>query len=666
MLYLVRNLEQAYDKLKDILKNDKLRIYMFSINSGKIKVDIEKTVEDLKYISSTFYSFYLLEFNSESIKELKSLKELSLKDWQDIFYNFNAENEYSIYSKRLEEKDYEKIISQIKENYLKYNKENYDVKIQSILKKREYSDFLILAKEFYDECILILCLETLYNNYGEERKNDFKEIGFNVEESLYSGISEFLENISSGLETDLDKEKILCFVKKEICKLPIKIEKSIEKDFWSLLNNGLKAKLESKIKAFILFALEKEYILSFISLFYFNIKPLDEITLKDIDELVENLCEIEEYDLKTYFKQIYQDCNKEFQKEKYENDFMEYFFENKKNKNEEENIFPMQKLLENLSFKFNILKRCAIEKIVRYLNLNNFIEEECEKKIKEKLDRTCLRELYEKIDPKNLKNDIWYSYLRYLEESCFEEKKGEEECFYFNDFFRMELFYRREMYKILLEIEIEIKKNPKVTYEELTGSKKGSFTKMKLSQRNIGDKNYERIISYYDKKIFSVRDKDEKEKIEEKKVDFMLKQVLLEKYRNIFDIKMSFDKIKDKNMFYKYENYIELTDIHEVKIDRNGYMKNVNILGESISTFFYQKEKLEKDKIRVGDYYVVKMNDKSKDILLLQFLGELESKLLFRSRTGIESYFFEEIDVRKIKFLEFLEEEKKPKGISVL
>lgn len=288
------------------------------------------------------------------------------------------------------------------------------------------------------------------------------------------------------------------------------------------------------------------------------------------------------------------------------------------------------------------------------------------KKIKEKLDRTCLRELYEKIDPKNLKNDIWYSYLRYLEESCFEEKKGEEECFYFNDFFRMELFYRREMYKILLEIEIEIKKNPKVTYEELTGSKKGSFTKMKLSQRNIGDKNYERIISYYDKKIFSVRDKDEKEKIEEKKVDFMLKQVLLEKYRNIFDIKMSFDKIKDKNMFYKYENYIELTDIHEVKIDRNGYMKNVNILGESISTFFYQKEKLEKDKIRVGDYYVVKMNDKSKDILLLQFLGELESKLLFRSRTGIESYFFEEIDVRKIKFLEFLEEEKKSKGISVL
>lgn len=230
----------------------------------------------------------------------------------------------------------------------------------------------------------------------------------------------------------------------------------------------------------------------------------------------------------------------------------------------------------------------------------------------------------------------------------------------------MELFYRREMYKILLEIEIEIKKNLKVTYEELTGSKKGSFTKMKLSQRNIGDKNYERIISYYDKKIFSVRDKDEKEKIEEKKVDFMLKQVLLEKYRNIFDIKMSFDKIKDKNLFYKYENYIELTDIHEVKIDRNGYMKNVNILGESISTFFYQKEKLEKDKIRVGDYYVVKMNDKSKDILLLQFLGELESKLLFRSRTGIESYFFEEIDVRKIKFLEFLEEEKKSKGISVL
>ena len=73
MLYLVRNLEQAYDKLKDILKNDKLRIYMFSTNSGKIKVDIEKTIEDLKYIS-TFYSFYLLEFNSELIKELKSFE----------------------------------------------------------------------------------------------------------------------------------------------------------------------------------------------------------------------------------------------------------------------------------------------------------------------------------------------------------------------------------------------------------------------------------------------------------------------------------------------------------------------------------------------------------------------------------------------------------------
>lgn len=657
MLYLVRNLEQAYDKLKDILKNDKLRIYMFSTNSGKIKVDIEKTIEDLKYIS-TFYSFYLLEFNSELIKELKSLKELSLKDWQDIFYNFNAENEYSIYSKRLEKKDYEKVISQMRENYLKYNKENCDVNIQSILKKREYSDFLILVKEFYDECILILCLETLYDIYGEERKTDFKEIGFNGEGSLYSEISDFLEKISSGIKTDLDKEKILCFVKKEICKLPIKIEKPIKKDFWSLLNNGLKGKLESKIKAFILFALKKEYILSFISLFYFNIKPLDEITLKDIDELVENLCEVKEYDLKNYFKRIYRDCNKEFQKEEYENDFMKYFFE-------EKNIFPMQKLLENLSFKFNILKRCAIEKIVRYLNLNNFIEEECEKKIKEKLDKTCLRDLYKKIKPKNFKNNIWHSYLKYLEKSLFEEVEGNE-CFYFNDFFRMELFYRREMYKILLEIEREIENNPEVTYEEAIGNQKGLFEKIKLSERNIGDKNYERIISYYDKKIFSIRDEDEKEKIEEKKVDFMLKQVLLEKYKDIFDIKMSFDKIKDKNMFYKYENYIELTDIHEVKIDRNGYMKNVNILGESISTFFYQKEKLEKDKIRVGDYYVVKMNDKSKDILLLQFLGELESKLLFRSRVGIESYFFEEIDVRKIKFLEFLEEEKKSKGISVL
>lgn len=287
------------------------------------------------------------------------------------------------------------------------------------------------------------------------------------------------------------------------------------------------------------------------------------------------------------------------------------------------------------------------------------------KKIKEKLDKTCLRDLYKKIKPKNFKNNIWHSYLKYLEKSLFEEVEGNE-CFYFNDFFRMELFYRREMYKILLEIEREIENNPEVTYEEAIGNQKGIFEKIKLSERNIGDKNYERIISYYDKKIFSIRDEDEKEKIEEKKVDFMLKQVLLEKYKDIFDIKMSFDKIKDKNMFYKYENYIELTDIHEVKIDRNGYMKNVNILGESISTFFYQKEKLEKDKIRVGDYYVVKMNDKSKDILLLQFLGELESKLLFRSRVGIESYFFEEIDVRKIKFLEFLEEEKKSKGISVL
>ena len=58
--------------------------------------------------------------------------------------------------------------------------------------------------------------------------------------------------------------------------------------------------------------------------------------------------------------------------------------------------------------------------------------------------------------------------------------------------------------KILTNIEQEIIKYLGVKnkirpeeYENILGSKKGNFDKMKLSQREIGQSNYEKIISCY-------------------------------------------------------------------------------------------------------------------------------------------------------------------------
>lgn len=124
MIYLTRNLSQAYDKLREInIENNTLRIYAVPSGYETIKIDINKTIEDLKYISSTDKELYLLEFKTPNI--LKKLTELSLDDWSRIFFSFCGENEYSIYSEKLTQKDYKEIIQKMNKNYSEEEKDTF-------------------------------------------------------------------------------------------------------------------------------------------------------------------------------------------------------------------------------------------------------------------------------------------------------------------------------------------------------------------------------------------------------------------------------------------------------------------------------------------------------------------------------------------------------------
>lgn len=87
MLYLTKKLSQAYDNLKDIIDEEKdLKIYAIPLGYETIKIDINKTFEDLKYISSSDKDFYLLEFTAP--ETLKKFTELPLNDWKRIFLIF--------------------------------------------------------------------------------------------------------------------------------------------------------------------------------------------------------------------------------------------------------------------------------------------------------------------------------------------------------------------------------------------------------------------------------------------------------------------------------------------------------------------------------------------------------------------------------------------------
>lgn len=175
MLYLVENLSEAYKKIKDNFKNEKLIIYGIPFGDENIKIDIEKTIEDLKYISLSDKEFYLLELEP---KELGKLTELSLEDWRYIFFYFGAENEYSIYSDTLLKEDYKEVISKIQEKYSSEEK-----------------------KKFFERYILTLGLISIFENNSDPKnlssiKEVLKNMKFN-EEDLMRSIEIFLYELLS-------------------------------------------------------------------------------------------------------------------------------------------------------------------------------------------------------------------------------------------------------------------------------------------------------------------------------------------------------------------------------------------------------------------------------------------------------------------------------------
>ncbi|WP_308575945.1 hypothetical protein [uncultured Fusobacterium sp.] len=152
-----------------------------------------------------------------------------------------------------------------------------------------------------------------------------------------------------------------------------------------------------------------------------------------------------------------------------------------------------------------------------------------------------------------------------------------------------------------------------------------------------------------------------KSSIEEikKQIDnFKLEYIFLQKYKEINNIKAILNHNLDKNLFFRYNKYLGLGNVYDFKINLNYYKNNVTIFDEKVNSFSYQKKILNIYELKFNEYYVVKLKDKSKDIFILKYMGVLEDKIFFRSEDELKSYSMEEIEVRKIKSLEFYERQE--------
>lgn len=635
MLYLVEILSEAYEKIKDNFENEKLIIYGIPFDDESIKIDIEKTIEDLKYIYLSDKGFYLLELKP---KKLRKLTELSLEEWKNIFYYFGAENEYSIYSDTLLKEDYKKIISKIQEKYSSEEK-----------------------KKFFERYILTLGLISIMKNDCDKKELGFiietlKNMGFN-KKFLKDSIGDFLCELSKNV--NLDVSNLVPLVKKVFT---LSSGEFVDSELDPVLA-GYYSKIKEDIPLFILSLLREEYLFSFISLFNFLVKPLENISFEDIKTLIKNYKRIEIENLRENLKEQYRLINNknttaddiEFEEKLFSFMKMDKMFS-----------IHMQLYLERIKYRFKLLKICLIEKIYKYLLLNPNEDKNLENELtSEKLRYNDLvkdikKHIIIKKEKINLK-DYWGTYLKYYEELPFRVEKK----FYFNDFFRMQLFYRKEIFENLTFLTSSIEGN---IYEKLD-TIKGNFKKLKYSQREIGQDNYDRIISLYEDIISSLEKNENKTSLEIElfksfkinKINFILMYMLLQRYKSIYDIKINLEDSNDKMAFIKYNNYINLGDIYDFKINRNSYKDDVDVLDMCVTKFFYQREELDYYNLNMDKYYVVELIDNSKGIFLLQYVGKFSDKLLFRNNFEIKSYLPEEIKIRKIKYLEFLEQKENDK-----
>lgn len=622
MIYLIENLSEAYEKLKDInIDNNSLKIYSIPLGDEIIKIDINKTIEDLKYISSTDKNFYLLEF--EAPDTLKKLTELSLDDWKKIFFNFNGESEYSIFSDNLTPNEYKKIIQKINK---KYSKKETD--------------------SFFKLYILVFTLLLLSRNIKINNSNNC------IEKYVFE-----------------NKNGILNLVNKKFPNLSKDIEMLFDNKFFddkkNLYLKSCYREIKKEAPFFVLSKLTEKNFLSFLSLFHFVIKPLEKISYEDIKNLFKNLCHIEgNIPKKNLGKNLIRSI------EEYENqntiiDNIKILFDFGNEKLSLVDLF-----FEKMYRKFNLLEICALEKIYRYISLNLDKYKDIKILLKDSIFEVDFKVKIDYSKEKVSIKNLWKEYLDFL------ENIEVEKSFYFSNFFRMQLFYRKEILKNLTFLisyaqKIFYKEEEKNFYKKL-GIIKGNFNKLKYSQREMGQDNYERIVSFYEYLIFSLEKNENKissknnliEELKKNRESFIIIYMLLQRYKLIYDIKIKFEVSNNKMNFIRYNDYINLVDIYDFKI--SSYKDNIDVLDMIVVKFLYQKKELNYWDLNENRYYVVEPIDNSKDIFLLQYIGKFNDELLFRNNFGIKSYLPEKIKIRKIKYLEFLEDEKRDTEISLL
>ena len=327
---------------------------------------------------------------------------------------------------------------------------------------------------------------------------------------------------------------------------------------------------------------------------------------------------------------------------------------------------------KKINRKFNLLKICAIEKIYRYISLNlNKYEDikkllkntilEKELKVEINLSRKSSSKKATSIEIPSI-NNLWGEYLKSLEDIFSDVDKS----FYFNDFFRMQLFYRKKIFENLSCLSLKFEED---IYEKIDVIK-GNFKKLMYSEREIGQESYRKIISAYNY-IISYLEKiecndsskiNQLKRTKKNKENFIYTYMLLQRYKSLYDIIINLENLNDKANFIKYNNYIGLGDIYDFKINTNPY-RNIEVLDMYVVNFSYQRKELNYNSLKINNYYIIQLNAKeSKDIFLLQYIGNLNEKLLFRNNAEIKSYLPEEIKIREIKYLEFHEPSEKKEG----
>ena len=115
MLYIGKNLDDMYKELKNsgLSDNTQIKIYVIDSDTRAIKVDINKLIGDLPYLTIQA-DFFQIEL--EAPKVLKKFTDLSIENLLKMFFDILPENNFSLYSENMSDEEYEQIIKRLKDS----------------------------------------------------------------------------------------------------------------------------------------------------------------------------------------------------------------------------------------------------------------------------------------------------------------------------------------------------------------------------------------------------------------------------------------------------------------------------------------------------------------------------------------------------------------------